>query len=505
MKKFKNLYRSLVVFVLSFFVFTVCVVNKLQTVAFAESDRFITLNSQVYIDISGTSENAYYITLPDSQFYVVETKGNTDTYLKVVGLSTGNLTDDDSGSGLNACVGFRGEGRKILIKVSGRFSSTIGSTKLQIRKQQAAMFGFQYPASKGKTKGSGDINTAPDLEKPASALQSIYEIKKYNTSTISAQSMSGNDERGIPTYNSEILFFSGHGYSGDDGNGNKTYGFGVSFPAGDGFRIWQIGDMCNTKIAVWAACYSANQNNSYNSSMVHRSVEKGAKAALGWADATNVSPSKKFTDAFFTALSEGKTVSEAAEKGKSKVWWPWDAVRNYVLVGNGETIINSPIANRSTEERNMQVSQAVSSRKEFIDRINEGSWIRISDSDNQVRYYKTINECLTNDFYEVKYNEDREIVQVTHSGIYVDDGTVLTENVDLPLNSNNLNQTVKSDENESVLIKYESHKVYVSIGSKIVPVLIEYNTYADSNGSVYLDAVCTNLNDGTLIDYAEIC
>lgn len=60
---------------------------------------------------------------------------------------------------------------------------------------------------------------------------------------------------------------------------------------------------------------------------------------------------------------------------------------------------------------------------------------------------------------------------------------------------------VDSDE----LIKYESHMVYVSFGTEIVPVLIEYNTLGDSSGRVYLDTVCTNLNDGTLIDYEEIC
>ena len=60
---------------------------------------------------------------------------------------------------------------------------------------------------------------------------------------------------------------------------------------------------------------------------------------------------------------------------------------------------------------------------------------------------------------------------------------------------------VDSDE----LIKYESHRVYVSFGTEIVPVLIEYNTLGDSSGRVYLDTVCTNLNDGTLIDYEDIC
>ena len=54
-------------------------------------------------------------------------------------------------------------------------------------------------------------------------------------------------------------------------------------------------------------------------------------------------------------------------------------------------------------------------------------------------------------------------------------------------------------------IWYNFYRVYVSFGTEIVPVLIEYNTLGDSSGRVYLDTVCTNLNDGTLIDYEDIC
>ena len=127
--------------------------------------------------------------MPDTLFYVVETTGSKDTYLTVEGLSSGTLTDDDSGSGLNACIGFRGENKNITIKLRGYSASITGNTTLQIRKQQAAMFGFQYPSGRSKTKDSGDINTAPDLEKPASVLQSMYNIKKYNSSTTSGSTM----------------------------------------------------------------------------------------------------------------------------------------------------------------------------------------------------------------------------------------------------------------------------------------------------------------------------
>ena len=498
METSKKKNQSFILMFLALFVMVaICISVVPYSTAYAATTESISLNAKVFVSLSGTTEKSYSITLQDTLFYVVETTGSKDTYLTVEGLSSGTLTDDDSGSGLNACIGFRGENKNITIKLRGYSASITGNTTLQIRKQQAAMFGFQYPSGKSKTKDSGDINTAPDLEKPASVLQSMYNIKKYNSSTTSGSTMSNNDERSIPTYNSEVLFFSGHGYYSDDGSGNKTYGFGVSFPSG-GFRINQILDMSNTKIAVWAACYSANQNNAYNSSMVHKSVEKGAKAAIGWVDATGVSSSKKFTDAFFKALSEGKTVAEAAKKGKSKVFWPLDSVRKYTLVGNGNTVINTAKATR-----NAQVLLDVELKDEFLQRIQTGNWTQVFDSNDQIRYYKTINDCLTNDFYEVDFDSNQEIVSVTHSGTYINDEPILSDVMSSTISNNKCTQLDNVDSDE--LIKYESHRVYVSFGTEIVPVLIEYNTLGDSSGRVYLDTVCTNLNDGTLIDYEDIC
>lgn len=496
MENNKKIYKSLIgiILVLSF-ILTLCVSYSSQMIAEAATAENISLNTKISVELTGTTEKAYTITLADTLFYVVETTGTKDTYLKIEGLSVGILVDDDSGVDRNACIGFKGENKTITIKVRGFSSAVTGQIKLQIRKQQAALFGFPYSSGKGKTKGSGGgINTAPDLEKPASVLQSMYNIKKYNSSTEKSSKMSGQDERGIPSYNSEILFFSGHGYYRDDGSGNNEYGFGVSFPQG-GFYITQIYDMSNTKVAVWAACYSANQNNTYNSSMVHKSVEKGAKSALGWVDATGVSSSKKFTDAFFTALSEGKTVSEAAKKGKSKIWWPWDSVRKYTLVGDGETVINTATASRSNQN-NIDFNL----KNEFMQKIQEGEWSTVADSDSQFRYYKMINGCLTNDFYEITFTQNQEILSITHSGFSIDNETVLPDTYSSIERSSTINNNLDSNE----LLKYESHKVYVQIETEIVPVLIEYNTIGDITGRVYLDIVCTNLNDGSLIDYADI-
>ena len=78
-------------------------------------------------------------------------------------------------------------------------------------------------------------------------------------------------------------------------------------------------------------------------------------------------------------IHKGKTVAEAAKKGKSKVFWPWDSVRKYTLVGNGNTVINTAKATR-----NAQVLLEVELKDEFLQRIQTGNWTQVFDSNDQI-------------------------------------------------------------------------------------------------------------------------
>lgn len=446
--------------------------------AYADTIESLEINERKAVDINGYDIKRFSITLTDTKFYVVETIGTVDTFMSVYGLSEGMLIDTDSGEGDNACIAFRGENTTIEIHVSGGGENAVGQTTLQIRRQQAIMFGFDYPKNDTKkisvlNEGEG-IDTRPDLDVPASVLEPLYNIARYDTDNVTPLYFDHNDERGIIRQNSEILFFSGHGFDG----------YFVSLPRSE-FYVYKIKDMSNTKVAVWSACNSASQNNKYNSSMVHKSVEKGAKSSIGWVDSIYNDSAKKFTDAFFTALAQGKTVKQAADKGKSKIFWLWDSVRKYTLVGNGDTTITSANLNKSVKINNTMIN-------EFKQRGSNGGWVRYEDGLLQARYYHTINGCLTNDYYDVTYNDNNEIIDVIHSGYYIENQQVLL--------ASNFDTTTL----EKAIKNSDVHNVYVLIKDNVVPVKIEYKK-ADGAENGSMQVVCTNLNNGNLIDYAEIC
>lgn len=78
----------------------------------------------------------------------------------------------------------------------------------------ALYYGFEYD----------DISTLKNLEKPYDYFSGLYDSYLYeNKKSSHFQEI---DERGYSRYNSEIMFFSGHGYK--DPNSDAR-GFGVSF------------------------------------------------------------------------------------------------------------------------------------------------------------------------------------------------------------------------------------------------------------------------------------
>lgn len=102
----------------------------------------------------------------------METRGNLDTYLTIEGLGITPLTNDDGGVGNNACIGFRGVKGWITIKLRCYSPSLSGTTELQIRKQQAVMYGFDY--------GGTDIDTTSDPTEPYLDLRNTYYTHKFS-------------------------------------------------------------------------------------------------------------------------------------------------------------------------------------------------------------------------------------------------------------------------------------------------------------------------------------
>lgn len=431
----------------------------------------VTLNERTLITLSAGETKSFEITIPDNMYYVIETSqyGSTavDTYLTVNNLSTGNKYNDDGGIGYYSLIGFDGQGgRNLTISVRLFSSSSTGSFYLQIRKQKAVYYGFEYE----------DVSTLNALTTPYNSFSNLYKSYKYENAE--ASNFLEIDERGYNRYNSEIVFFNGHGYK-DPNSG--SLGFGISFGNGSSVYLADISNMCNVKVAVWAACYSGNSSNNSNTSFADKAVAAGAKSAIGFPDTiTNVS-SRSFTNDLFEKLAEGYTVGEAAEFAANQLIWPWDNVKDYRVTGAASTKLTAS---------NYVKTLAVSSQSNLIANYNNlisNDYITFTNG-SITRYYLTINGVITNQFVDMSENALSQ--------------SALTQNYTVNNNITVLPIMVEYDATDDE--SKENHLVYVVENNVAIPVLITYVTFVDEEGVIYSEAICKNLNNGTYIDYGTI-
>lgn len=432
----------------------------------------VTLNEKTLVTLSPGETKSFEITIPDNISYAVETiqygSSVVDTTLTVNNLSTGNQYDDNSGVGLYSFIGFNNQGgRNLTITVGANNSNTLSRFYLQIRKQKAVYYGFEYD----------DISTIKDLEKPYNYFSGLYDSYLYeNKESSHFQEI---DERGYSRYNSEIIFFSGHGYK--DPNSDAR-GFGVSF-SNTSLYLSDITNMNNVRIAVWSACYSSNTNNSYNTSFIDKSVASGAQAALGFPDSVTTVSSKSFTDDLYEKLAAGYTIGAAAEYAAKQIIWPWDNAKDYRITGSTSTTLN--IANYT------KTSSVIASQdnriSNYYDLVNNHNYQTYNDG-NVTRYYMTINGIITNQFVDVAQDSSIQSC-VTQNYNVGNEFSVLP----ILLDYDTVNTATE-----------EKHLVYIIENNVATPVLISYVTITDHNGRTYSEAICRNLNNGVFIDYGDI-
>lgn len=439
--------------------------------------------------------HTYYFTPSYTGLFTVETFGTTDTYGTMSGNSVttfpATASNDDGGEGTNFAIGFRQEaGNSTTITVRHfNSSSGTGSYTIQVRDQRAQIYTFDY--------GSGDIDTTGDSETPYTWLNAVdYAVGIHENKP--ASHLNATIASTFKRINSEVIFFAGHGNAGSlvfmNSSGNKEWLYDTSS---------YFSSMSNTKVAVWASCYSGVDPDGTGSrkSIAQKSIDIGAQSAIGWNDTIGNGAAKKWTDQFFINLGHTMTVEDAAAHAGTIFVWPWDgSYDGWQVYGDGSTVVSYPTINSKSGISNVQLQTVDSALLQSL-----------SDTDNYTpytlkglgtRYYKTINGCLTNEFYDVYSDGTLVSPTVTFSEndiLSIDQQTIVTNNY-TPVAAITANNSPFG-----TLVKSEEHIVYMKFNGSVVPIKIIYSDYQNDDGLKYQDVVCINLLDNTFIDYADIC
>lgn len=472
----KTLQKRLLAISLIIIIIAISSVNSLIVLADRRPQRDnISLNEVKTVTLY-TNTQTYYFTPDESCYYIIETFSNKPTHLKISNVSsTGNIES----SGVNAMIEVKSiqSGQwKIYLQFVDKNESEGGEVSIQIRKHTLSMFGYS----------DGSNSSLPDLQVPSEKFNNLYHIVKYENcpSNVATEL----DTRGLSALNSEITFFTGHGYN--DGSGIVFYNAG-NF-SGD-ITIDTSINMDKTKIAMWSACYSAKSDNSFNMSFAEYSVRCGAQAAVGFEEAVSFSSAKTFTDKFFTMLSEGATVNEAAEKGAAAVIWAWDSVKNYLIFGDRNTKIANLVENLGTFSLNNY-------NCDFLVEELNNTYSAYLLGENEYRYYELINGYESNNYIDIT-KENGKIVSC------VDNRSDYTEI--LEINENYLTMgiaqsTMVGGEKYTLKRENDEHIVYYNFSGIMTPVKISCATYLNSNYESIIEYDCLNLFNGEKINYSEL-
>lgn len=436
----------------------------------------INLIQNASIDFAGDSDTFMFTPSTDG-LYVVETFGSIDTYLTFTTASNNVYYDDDSGDGLNSAYGFMGtSGSTVKINIRHYSSSGTGGYTIQVRRQRSEIYTFDY--------GNGDINTTPDAAIPSSYLSSWMKYDNYNNQNQGIAHLNSADATTFTRLNSEVFFFSGHG--GENGGAvvlNTEW-------------LWDnaLGNMRNTKLALWSACYSAVAPTGHTS-IAQASVNNGARSSIGWTDTIWPGSAKTFTDKFFEYA--GGTVSQAAADASSFILWPFDNAKKYVVFGDGSTQIYLGQVNYKMS----MINNYSEMYQQFNADIKKYKFVSFDIANGGKRYYKTINNILTNDFYDVYDN-----VKITRSinSISDDELEKISKQKLAEIEYSPKASISKGNIIFNKIVKTEKHTVYYKNNEGVTPIQIIYTDYSNDQGIAFQDVTCINLTDNSIIDYNKI-
>ena len=233
-----------------------------------------------------------------------------------------------------------------------------------------------------------DINRISD----SSDQMNLLYTHKENM-TVARAKKECNEITGLRDFNSEIFVYSGHGshgYACYDGGNNFSKWFGAS----------ELPSMNNCELAIWDCCLSAAANVVIETtSLVDKSIAKGAKTVIGWSESIGSSSAENYMDKFFEQLALGKTVKQASDNSILQNHFASTnvIVSSIKIAGNNDNII-FPIDIYDFEINSLSAS---------INNPSEYTLVNENSEYGAKVYSKLLNGIPTDDFYIEFYNHGK--------------------------------------------------------------------------------------------------
>ena len=252
-----------------------------------------------------------------------------------------------------------------------------------------------------------DLNTEPETLK-ALAYYRQMGYNSYYTTEPTFDELNGYFKIGTRRLESDILFFSGHGF--DDGSGMVFPNTAVwTRPTSQSTKAVGIDDFNwnTTKLVIYGGCVTALPNNSNHISIA--TYRKGAKTVLGWHQSLDPDSHRDWLNRFNAKLVEGASFSSAFNYASSfsysdprvndlGIYGDWNMT--YKQSRSGSTLENPNTIKISNEIEFNQKNQNIMGIIQEIRSINPN----FNEDDYKVEIFTLNKEA---EFYNIEF--EREI------------------------------------------------------------------------------------------------
>lgn len=352
------------------------------------------------------------------------------------------------------------------------YGSGSGNAKLRLRPQNQ-MYSNSYVG------GSGDISTIDDVY---DIYDDINKLNIYVNHIVNTTPIINEVFRSNPIINNRFYFFAGHGSNGSIKYAPQT---GAWVGATDLATMGSTPTMADVQLAVWAACHSAQGNNS----ITQEAITQGADFSLGWVGSIDDTCASTYTWFLWENIGNGfgieESVASAVIQLRDLYWF-------IEVVGWGDNDIVNPVLLTSLPVTTAKIDVSMKIKEDSSIRLfpedmfleNQDEYYKYVVSTNEIKYIKLIDNIMTNDFYVIKSSENEKGYIIEHTK--------------KQYNSNDRNSLPKSIEENTNMMNY----YYLIIDGQIN--LVERRQILSNSSYPQIKEVFYNITQSKYMSLEEI-